>query len=309
MKMLFGWMLCVFLLCVVAAACGAQENGVVVLAQGKPLAFDAMLDALSRADVVFVGENHDHKQGHALELAILQGLHARNPSMAFAMEMFERDVQIVLDEYLHGYITESSFLQAARPWPNYKTDYAPLVEFCKAQQIPVLASNAPRRYVNIVSRKGQDALLELPRTSRAYLPALPYSMAIPPEYDRELTQIFSGGHDTQAAVRQSAPPAMPSPEHLKQAQGLWDDTMADSLARFQRKTHRKILHINGAMHSDSGFGIVDRLRHADPRLKILLVTIRPSDRYPEPPADLPATAADYILVTPAPPAEKNAPSP
>ena len=49
--------------------------------------------------------------------------------------------------------------QAARPWPNYKTDYAPLIAFCKAQKIPVLASNAPRRYVNIVSRKGQEALL------------------------------------------------------------------------------------------------------------------------------------------------------
>jgi len=304
MKLFFFWMLCTFLMSLIAATCGAQENTFVVLAQGKPQSFDSMLDALSKADVVFVGENHDHKQGHALELAILKGLYARNPSMAFAMEMFERDVQGILDEYLDGYITESSFLQAARPWPNYKTDYAPLVEFCKGQKIPVLASNAPRRYVNIVSRKGQEALLALPRQSRSYLPALPYSMAIPAEYDRELTQIFTGGHDTQATARQSAPPGMPSPEHLKQAQGLWDLTMADSIAKFQRKTHRKILHINGAMHSDSGFGIVDRLRHINPHLKILLVTIRPSDRYPEPPAELPAGAADYILVTPA---DKSAP--
>lgn len=303
MKIVFCWMLCTFLISMVAALGCAQENPCVVLAQGKPQTFDGMLDALSKADVVFVGENHDHAQGHALELAILKGLYARNPLMAFAMEMFERDVQGILDEYLDGYITETSFLQAARPWPNYKTDYAPLIEFCKAQKIPVLASNAPRRYVNIVSRKGQGALLELPRQSRSYLPALPYSMAIPAEYDRELTEIFTGGHDTQAAARQSAPPAMPSPEHLKEAQGLWDLTMADSVAKFQRKTHRKILHINGAMHSDSGFGIVDRLRHLNPHLKILLVTIRPSDRYPESPADLPSSAADYIIVTPA---EKSA---
>jgi uncharacterized iron-regulated protein len=306
MKMLFGLAIGLFLTGAAVTVVRAQnkesqEKEPVVLAQGKAQSFDSMVEDLSKADVVFVGENHDHKQGHALELALLQGLQAKNSSLALALEMFERDVQGVLDEYLAGYITESSFLQASRPWPNYKTDYAPLVEFCKAHHLPVIASNAPRRYVNLVSRKGQEALHELPKTSKAYLAPLPYNMEIPAEYDRQLTDIFGGAHGQPSSAGPSAAqPAMPSSANMKQAQGLWDATMADSVARFlrSRSRHKLTLHINGAMHSDSGFGIVDRLRHAHPNLKIKLVTIRPSARYPDPPTDLPANAADYVLLTP-----------
>src|SRR5439155_27112377 len=121
-----------------------------------------MLDELTRADVTFVGENHDHKLAHELELTVLKAVHARKTKTALSLEMFERDVQSVVDEYLGGLITESHFLQSSRPWPNYKTDYSPMVEFAKEQRLPVIAANAPRRYVNIVSRKGQTALLELP---------------------------------------------------------------------------------------------------------------------------------------------------
>ncbi len=72
------------------------------------------------------------------------------------MEMFERDVQIVLDEYLKNYISESHFISSSRAWGNYKTDYRPLVEFAKQNKIDVVAANAPRRYVNMVSRLGKD---------------------------------------------------------------------------------------------------------------------------------------------------------
>src|SRR5579872_1431227 len=109
----------------------------VITSHGAPRTFDAMIAELGSADVVFIGEEHDQTMGHALEMAILQGLSTHTAPRALSLEMFERDVQLVLDEYLAGHITEASFLQAARPWPNYKTDYRPLVEFCKANGIPV----------------------------------------------------------------------------------------------------------------------------------------------------------------------------
>ena len=61
------------------------------------------------------------------------------------MEMFERDAQIVLDEYLNDLITEKKFLDDSRPWENYKTDYRPLVEFARVNKLNVIAANAPRR--------------------------------------------------------------------------------------------------------------------------------------------------------------------
>jgi uncharacterized iron-regulated protein len=282
-----------------------EGNEYRIVTQSGTVTLDAMLQELGQADVVFVGEEHDHALGHKLELAILEGLYAHTPTRALSMEMFERDIQLVLDEYLAGDITESAFLQAARPWPNYKTDYRPLVEFCKEKGLPVVAANAPRRYVNMVSRKGQEALHALPKASKTFLPPLPYSMDLPDGYDKQLTEIFGQAHD-QPADKQatsgdhpSPQPIMPSVETMKQAQALWDATMQDSILHFLR-THRgrQVLQINGAMHSDYGYGIVDRLRKADPHLHIKIVSIKPDTAFPNVSWQPYAGMADFVIVTP-----------
>jgi hypothetical protein len=88
--------------------------------------------------------------------------------------MFQRDEQGILDEYLQGLITESHFKSSARPWDHYDNDYRPMVEMAKEAGIPVIAANAPRRYVNRVTRLGRDSLLDLPPLARSFLPPLPY---------------------------------------------------------------------------------------------------------------------------------------
>src|SRR5207249_4721318 len=125
---------------------------------------------------VFLGEHHDDPVAHHLELALLKraqeqaARQAKPPGtaarpVALAMEMFERDVQDVLDEYLAGYITERHFKDASRPWKSYDKDYRPLVEFARENKLAVLASNAPRRYVNRVSRLGAASLKDVPDPS------------------------------------------------------------------------------------------------------------------------------------------------
>jgi uncharacterized iron-regulated protein len=254
-----------------------------------------MIEELSKADVVVVGEEHDHKLGHALELEILKGIQARNPSVALSLEMFERDTQLVLDEYLTDQISQASFLAASRPWPNYKTDYAPMVEFCKANKLPVIAANAPRRYVSLTARKGQSALLGLPKESRAYLAKLPYSMDLPSGYNTALDEIF-GNH---GAGQPAAPTGMPAqPPYMKESQALWDATMADSVLKGRRATHKKlVIQMNGSMHSDSGYGLVDRLRKTDPRLKVMIVSIKPDSAYPNVDTGKYEKVADFVIVT------------
>ena len=89
--------------------------------------------------------------------------------------MFEREsVRYIVDEYLANLITEQHFLASSRPWGNYKTDYRPLVELAKEKHLDMIAANAPRRYVNMVSRNGRDALNGLSKDAREWLPPLPY---------------------------------------------------------------------------------------------------------------------------------------
>src|SRR5690606_33175164 len=130
-------------------------------AAGEPATMDDIIASASASDVVFLGEFHDDAVGHAFQFEVfdraVNEIGAKRP-VTLSLEMFERDVQIVLDEYLRGQITEDHFLRSSRPWGNYKTDYRPLVELAKEKNLPVIAANAPRRYVNMVSRSGRDAL-------------------------------------------------------------------------------------------------------------------------------------------------------
>ena len=142
---------------------------------GTPATFEELLGRVKQAVVTFLGEDHGDPVGHFLEARILR--EAAETNTALSLEMFERDVQLVVNEYLEGVITESQFREDSRPWPNYKDDYRPLVEFAKEKHLPVIAANAPRRYVNRVSRLGTDSLEDLSSAALTYLPPLVYAPA------------------------------------------------------------------------------------------------------------------------------------
>src|SRR6516165_9095759 len=165
--------------------------------------FETMLADLARADVIFLGEQHDDPNTHRLELAVLEGLARRRVPLVLALEMFERDVQPVVDQYLAGTITEEQFLAGSRPWPRYATDYRPLIEFAKAHQIPVIASDVPRRIASDVSKTGLSALdgLGADRALAARDVHCPTSGAY---YERFIEAMSGGGHPPTAGDAASA---------------------------------------------------------------------------------------------------------
>jgi hypothetical protein len=120
--------------------------------------FETMLADLARADAVFVGEQHDDPNTHRLELAIIEGLSRRGVSVVLAMEMFERDVQDHVDQCVGGTATEEQFLAASRPWPRYGSDYRAIVEYARANHLPIVASNVPRRIASDVSKTGMSVV-------------------------------------------------------------------------------------------------------------------------------------------------------
>ena len=70
-----------------------------VACAAAPVSIDVVADDLAANDVVFLGEEHDNACGHAQQLELLQLLHAQRPNLVLSMEMFERDVQPMLDDY------------------------------------------------------------------------------------------------------------------------------------------------------------------------------------------------------------------
>src|SRR5436305_14286603 len=97
------------------------------LATGRAVAFADVIAAAARADLVFFGEQHDDPETHFAELALLEGIGRLRPNVILSLEMFERDVQPLVDDYLAGRLPEAEFLAKSRPWERYATDYRPLV--------------------------------------------------------------------------------------------------------------------------------------------------------------------------------------
>src|SRR6478752_9999931 len=173
--------------------------------QGNPATLDAIVKAMAGNEALFLGEQHDDPVAHAIEAELFRralSTYSTGRKVALSMEMFERDVQIVVDEYLAGLISEQHFLLSSRPWPNYKTDYRPLVELAKEKHLDVVAANAPRRYVNMVSRNGRDSLNALSPEAKTWLAPLPY-----PEpsdtYKTKFNNLMAGNSGDPAAKMSS----------------------------------------------------------------------------------------------------------
>lgn len=226
---------------------------------GGEVDFRALVGALAAADVVFVGETHDDDLAHALQDTLYGALLAAYGEVALSLEMFETDVQPVVDEYLAGLIDLDRLLGDARAWDNHVTAYHPLVERARAAGQPVVAANAPRRYVSLVGRRGPAALDELPRASRAYLPRRPFRY-VDTAYRRRFANLMGGVGGHGAADREADPDAL---DPFFAAQALWDATMARSIYEQWRRGRRrgaKVFHVTGSFHVEYGQGTVSQLR-------------------------------------------------
>lgn len=248
----------------------AQESRYAVFdGNGKAMTMENILDSIGKADVVFLGEFHDDAVAHALQLEIFKTAHERfgsNRKVALSLEMFERDVQMIIDEYLEGLITENHFLSASRPWNNYRNDYRPLVEYAKEKRIPVIAANAPRRYVNMVSRTGRDSLKGLSRSAKKTLAPLPFGQASP-AYAMKFNALMG---QNSAEVKAGL-------VNILDSQTLWDATMAYAISRQLKKRNSLVIHLNGGFHSEGRLGTPEHLERYRKGVKYVVVTMRYED--------------------------------
>jgi uncharacterized iron-regulated protein len=176
--------------------------------------------------------------------------------------MFERDVQPLLDRYLRDEIPESEFLAGSRPWPNYRSDYRPLIEYAKQHDIPVLAANVPRRYARQVARKGMEALEALDEEERGYVAS--EALAASPAYRKRFVSVMPAMEDDRL-------------DRMFKAQCLKDDTMAESIHEYldAHPEIRRVVHMNGSFHSSFSLGTVHGLKARRPKLEIAVVTCWP----------------------------------
>src|SRR5699024_8505574 len=100
------------------------------------VAFGEMIDQLADYDVVLFGEFHNNSILQWLQLNTTQALHReKGENLVLGAEMFERDNQKEVDAYLIDSLDLEQLEAQARLWNNFKTDYLPLLDFAKAQNL------------------------------------------------------------------------------------------------------------------------------------------------------------------------------
>lgn len=210
--------------------------------KGKTAPYSKMLKEAAKEDVVFFGELHDNSINHWLELRVTKDLYKEHgKELIVAMEMFESDDQLVVDEYMSGLIEERHLLKEAKIWDNYKTDYRPIVEFAKENNLKVVASNIPRRYGNLVYRKGPESLSSLPAEAKKYIAPLPLDIALKLPGYLEMIESMDG-HGAPGSA-----------QNLASSQASKDATMAWFISE---ALPGKVIHFNGSFHSKNGEGII-----------------------------------------------------
>ncbi len=226
--------------------------------EGKEVKYSKMLKEVADADVILFGESHDNPIAHWLELELTKDLYVlKNDNLVLGAEMFETDNQIILNEYLDSLISQSYFESEARIWPNYQTDYKPLVEFAKNHNLKFIATNIPRRYAAVVNSKGFEGLEELSGEAKEFLPPLP--VPYDPDLKSYKNLLEMGGMSAHMG------------ENFPKAQAIKDATMAHFILA-NLSAGKTFLHFNGSYHSDNFESISWYLKQEKPDLKIVTIT-------------------------------------
>lgn len=256
---------------------------------GKESSYNSLIDIAKSYDMVMFGEFHDDAIVHWLQLEFTRDMFKTSgKSIILGAEMFESDNQVIVNEYLQGLIKEKNFIDDARLWSNFKTDYQPLIAFAKENKLPFIATNIPRRYASMVNSGGFEALEKLSMDAKQWI------VPLPPKYNSELP-----GYKKIKESMGSMPGGMghgKSPDNLAKAQAIKDATMAYFILK-NYKEGSVFIHYNGAFHSDDYEGIVWFLKTENPKLKILTITTSRQNNLDKL-EDEYLNKADFIIVVP-----------
>ncbi len=233
--------------------------------------------AISLHQVIFLGEQHDRYEEHLAQLEIIKWLNEAGHRLAIGLEMFQRPFQRVLDAYIEGKLSEEEFLRQSeyfKRWGfNWKL-YKPIIDYARKHRIPLVALNIRAEITDKVAKGGLKALSP---EERALLPPLDKSNQA---YRAYLRLVYESHPENRKEIKDF--------ETFYEAQLLWDEAMAESIARYLAKhPERQMVVIVGRAHVAYGYGIPSRLARRGFQ-DYVIVLLSPGQ-------NLSPAMADYVL--------------
>jgi len=257
--------------------------------KGKRVDFGRVVKELGQYDVILFGEHHNNSMNHWLQSRLMKALYEfKKQHLIVGAEMFERDQQDEINNYLNHKLDLKSFKEKVKLWSNYPTDYHPFMEFAKEHQLSFIATNIPRRYASIVAKKGLDELNHLTEEDKKWMVQIPLIIDYQAPGYPEMLQMIGDHNHMQA-------------KQFVAAQAIKDATMAETIIKNLKK-NSLLLHFNGDYHSKQYGGIYWYLKYFRPALKVAVIQILESngnDLKLEIPTEEHFILTDFTLVLPA----------
>jgi uncharacterized iron-regulated protein len=212
--------------------------------------FADIIARLSQYRVIYIGEGHTNYEDHKLQLEIIRALHEHDPRLAIGMEMFTRQNQSVLDQYIAGELDEKSFLKESHYFKVWRYDYRlyrDIINFAKHNHLSVIALNLEKDIVGQVFKDGGPGNLD--EEERNLLP-VDRKLDDPGYLERiETAYMMHAGQEQNGDF-----------SGFLQAQALWDETMAETIVEYLKT------HPDERMVIIAGRGHVDRINAIPPRV-------------------------------------------
>lgn len=267
-------------------------DDVIHVPTGEKVQFSNLTHFFDCARVLYVGETHANKAAHQVQLKILNSFYEKfGNNIAVGMEMFTRPYQPFLDQWIAGEIDENKFLEETR-WNSewgYDYDlYKDILDFAREKKIPVIALNAPKAMVKMVSKNGLKGLSE---EEKKQLPEI------------DTTDNFHRAY-LERAIREHMVDRTADLEKYNDVQNLWEEymaqTIADYLSSWEGKD-KKFLAFAGNGHIIYDFGIPKKVFR---RTHLPYYTIYPAEFHGEKPTpehdlflpEIPLEPADFVWV-------------
>ena len=218
-------------------------------------AIDISLPKVSDKRVLFIGEHHDNYAHHLNQKSIIQQLHQEGKKIAIGMEMFQRPFQTVLDDYIADKIDEKTMLEKSEYFLRWGYDYKlyrPIMLYAKKNHIPLIALNLKREITKKVSKRGISSLTKKEKK------LIPQKLNMDDKaYKERILEVLNDPEHLAAMPAKYRP----NIHYIYQAQVLWDETMAQSIASYLKSHPDTIMIVlAGNGHLEYYNGIPNRLK-------------------------------------------------
>jgi len=193
-----------------------------------------LLGDLRQAQVIFMGEFHDHIGHHRAQLSVIAALGNDDRPLAIGLEMFRKDSQAFLDRWVYNDLPLLQFLAIYNDnwsmWPAYSGIFL----HARETETKLLGLNIPRNITRKVASSGFQSLSAEERQMLGDVQCL-----VNPIYGNFIRQAMGGhgGHGGQYL-------------YFCEAQLLWDTMMAHNLVEFLRENpDYRVVVLAGSGHA------------------------------------------------------------